>query len=108
MAERRYNAVAWELSAVDNVRQLEEIHRWFERDWLFSNIDLYKPYLLNSRAEGVAGKNNNLTIHHGAGPPEAAASAWGRPCWQPCQTLLQDEALIPLKEFDAADDTKVW
>jgi len=27
-------------------------------------------FLLNSQAQGVSGKMNNLTKHHGAGPPE--------------------------------------
>jgi len=28
-------------------------------------------FLLNSQAQGVSGKMNNLLKHHGAGPPEA-------------------------------------
>jgi len=35
------------------------------------NNEIYKPFLLNSQAQGVSGKMNNLPKHHGAGRPEA-------------------------------------
>jgi len=38
---------------------------------LFVNNEIYKPFLLNSQAQGVSGKMNNLPKHHGAGSPEA-------------------------------------
>ena len=38
---------------------------------LFVNSDFYIEFLLNSQAQGVYGKKNNLSKHHGAGPPEA-------------------------------------
>jgi len=38
---------------------------------LFVNNEIYKPFQLNSRAQGVSGKINNLPKHHGAEPQEA-------------------------------------
>jgi len=35
---------------------------------LLANNEIHKPYLLNSRAQGVSEKKNNLPKHHGAGP----------------------------------------
>jgi len=65
---------------------------------LFVNNETYKPFLLNSQAQGAFGKMNNLPKHQSAGPHAAAsvASALGRPCaagtaflqdWQGCDTL---------------------
>ena len=37
----------------------------------FVNNEIYMALLLNSQAQGVSGKMNNLPKHHGTGPPEA-------------------------------------
>jgi len=37
----------------------------------FVNNVIYMAFLLNSQAQGVSGKMNNLPKHHGAGLPEA-------------------------------------
>jgi len=34
-------------------------------------FEIYVAFLLNSQAQGVSGKINNLPKHHGAGPAEA-------------------------------------
>jgi len=38
---------------------------------LFVVNSICKPFLLNSLAQGVSGRNNYLPKHHGAGTPEA-------------------------------------
>ena len=47
--------------------------------------------LLNSQAQGVSGKMNNLPKHHGAGPNAApsVASAYGRPCLQFVRDIIR-------------------
>jgi len=40
----------------------------------FVHSEIYVAFLLNSQAQGVSGKMNNLPKHHGAGP-NAVASA---------------------------------
>jgi len=37
----------------------------------FVNNEISMGFLLNSQAQGVSGKMNNLPKHHGTGPPEA-------------------------------------
>jgi len=37
------------------------------------NNEIYIAFLLNSKAQSVSGKMNNLPKHHSAGPPEEGA-----------------------------------
>jgi len=37
----------------------------------FVNNEIYMAFVLNSQAQGVSGKKNNLPKHHSAGPTEA-------------------------------------
>jgi len=53
----RYKALARELSAFANARNSS----LFLRGVLFANNELYKPFLLNSLAKGVSGKNEQPT-----------------------------------------------
>jgi len=46
---------------------------------LFVNNEVYKPFVLNSRTQGISGKMNNLSKHHGAGPQRCGASRGAGP-----------------------------
>jgi len=72
MVERRYNAVAWESSTFDNV-QVRRNSSFIETRWLFANNNIYKPFLLSSRARSIWQKWNHLPKRHGAGPSAAAS-----------------------------------
>jgi len=38
---------------------------------LFASSEVYRLFLLNYRAQGVSGENEQPAKHHSAGPPEA-------------------------------------
>jgi len=68
MVERRYKALARELSTFPNNRGNSSL---VTTRALVVNHEMYKPFLLNSRAQGVSGKNEQSTYTQWRGAPEA-------------------------------------